>query len=480
MSLGKTLTHTTWILSASVLIRILGAVVQIILARLMGSSVYGSLATAQAIHNIAIMLTEWGFNAVHLRRAAGSDDKGHVGYLVTSIAYKFVSSLLVLLGLYMFVSVTGYPREIQSTVMILGASMPLAAVVSSVLVFYQAKQQMRAVSYVQLLQAVLTTSSVLAVVFAFNRVEPAWVAGATFIGHMLTTLVVVKPIIRQVDWTFGWKGLRYPLRETLPFALSSIFFTVYFNLDTVMLSKMSSPSEVGTYSAAYRLASVFFLFTTALSTTFLPHMYRISQTDDGPLTSLGKYSSTATKYLLAIGAPISLGLILVSRDVIELIYGPAFLSAAVCLKVLAPFVLLRFVGVAAADSITVLRREWLRTRVQGGAAILNLSMNFVLIPRYHALGAATATVISDAFLCGAYLYLARKLLGTSFVVAIGDVGRVAVSLVVLAVTVWAVGRAGLPATVLAGAMSYTLSMILLGFVPKKDLAVVLRRIFPNL
>jgi O-antigen/teichoic acid export membrane protein len=71
---------------------------------------------------------------------------------------------------------------------------------------------------------------------------------------------------------------------------------------------------------------------------------------------------------------------------------------------------LRALHYAWGSAITASASQWNRTATQFGAAALNLSLNFLLIPRWSWRGAAAASLLTDAALAAASLFVLTRLM----------------------------------------------------------------------
>ena len=165
---------------------------------------------------------------------------------------------------------------------------------------------------------------------------------------------------------------------------------VYMRLDMVMLEMMRGSFAVGVYSAATRISEVWYFIPMAIVSSVSPSIMRVKN-DPALLNSrLRKLFSLMTLIACVIGSIVALS----SHFIIRILYSNSYSGAAPVLAVHVWASVFVFLGVAQSpwDLTKNLTKLALYRTVMG--AIINVAMNLYLIPRYSALGAAIATVVS--------------------------------------------------------------------------------------
>jgi len=195
------------------------------------------------------------------------------------------------------------------------------------------------------------------------------------------------------------------VRGGLPFGISYLFYYIYFQVATFMLSLMRTTAEVGTYSAAYRLMSVLLFIPGIVTSVLYPILYQLGVGD------MEKHKQTVEKifkFLTAIGLLISLLFFLLADPIIYFLYGAKFAAAGPALKLLSWFFLLEAMSFTIGDVLTTTNNQWTRTLIQGSAALGNVILNYFMIKQWGIYGASAATLITEVFILLAYLFAVRK------------------------------------------------------------------------
>lgn len=254
-------------------------------------------------------------------------------------------------------------------------------------------------------------------------------------------------------------------RYGLPLAGTLGMTFILGSADRLMLAGMRGYTEAGVYSSAYNLAQ--FSTGTLLAGIGLGSL---------PLAVgvLNAKGSNATARLLgdnltlgvAIALPAATGLILLAPGLDKLLLGnyvpgrsgpvTMIVAAATALAALRSYCV---------DVVFMLhQRTWVQALIIGGAALLNVMLNWVWIPHRGAVGAALATMVAfvAAFL-GSW-FLSRRYLRIH--VAIADMGKVVLACAAMAMVLIALApNAGnwlrLVVGVAVGAISYGAFALLL-------------------
>lgn len=181
-----------------------------------------------------------------------------------------------------------------------------------------------------------------------------------------------------------------------PLLLSSMAIIVYMRIDQIMLEHLSGGGmrQVGLYSAAQRLSEVWYFVPMAIASAVFPTLVRSREQDRAQYTErLGRLFSLMTLVALGVAIPTSA----LAPYVVRLVFGAPYAGAAPVLSIhvwTAVFVFWGVVGEAWYLNEGLTRLTLYRT---GSAALANVALNFVLIPRYGGAGAAVATLISQAW-----------------------------------------------------------------------------------
>lgn len=253
---------------------------------------------------------------------------------------------------------------------------------------------------------------VLVAIFLFVRTHEdfriyALIAALNAMGASVLNVVFVRRHIsvRRVDWrrVNVWRHVRPAL---LTFSLRSVV-SIYTSLNIVMLGYMTDDTQVGYYSAANRAVKVVVMLVTSMGVVLLPRVSYYIEAE-----KLDEYRVLMTKVLRLItfvSFPAATGLIVLANPLMLLLSGRAFEPAVPLLQIMGLDILWislgNFVGYQVLYSQG--KEKLLLYSVVFGA-LCNLGLNLLLIPRWHAVGAALSTLVAETCVTGARIIFSRS------------------------------------------------------------------------
>jgi O-antigen/teichoic acid export membrane protein len=216
--------------------------------------------------------------------------------------------------------------------------------------------------------------------------------GYIFVSNLaasLFTLLVLIPNYTKISWHFDimlWKKM---MKYGVPILIAGIAFAINEHFDKILLDWMHVPmSEIGAYSACYKIGMFMVLFRTAYTLGIEPFFFSHASNENAQQTY-----ATITKYFVIFGSFICL-FVIVFADLLKHVLVPndAYWDAmkVVPLIVLANF----FLGIY--TNLSVWYKLIDKTKVGAyislvGAAI-TLVLNWILIPTMSYYGSAIATI----------------------------------------------------------------------------------------
>lgn len=198
------------------------------------------------------------------------------------------------------------------------------------------------------------------------------------------------------------------LREGFYFAISYSAQTIYNDIDKIMLVRLVGLQPAGIYGAAYRIVNVACAPIGALVYAAYPRFF---QHGHQGLDACLRFARKLVARSAAFGLVGALGLFFGAPLLVPII-GRQYAESVEALRWLAPIVLFRSIHYFAADTLTGSDHQGLRSLIQVSVAVVNVALNWVILPRYSWRGAAWTSIFSDGVLllalCAAVLILARS------------------------------------------------------------------------
>lgn len=200
--------------------------------------------------------------------------------------------------------------------------------------------------------------------------------------------------------------------------MSYLFFnnlatTIYVNSDSTMLGKMVGNHSLGLYSVSVKVYNAFKLITQSVLSIALPRLSFYSGKDNKE--DYNNLQCEVLRIVMAIVYPCILLIVLLRNELILLLSNNEFLRANTSLLILAIALFFSTLGMITGSTILIpLRREkkiFISTSI---GAVINIVLNFFVIPKYHEVGAAATTAIAEAVVTSCEIFFARDIISKSF------------------------------------------------------------------
>ena len=286
-----------------------------------------------------------------------------------------------------------------------------------------------------------------------TRAPLAQVAGDAVAALLL--VLALRPLgVLRLAWRSG--VIRPLLRRAVPYVGSTLLGLMIFNADLIFLRILRDTTTVGYYAAAYAPISFLLNVGVAYSLSLLPTLTRLRH---DPAAERDLYH-TSSAHVMAVALPVAVGGLLVARQIIALIFGPEFVPAGSALAILICSVPMSAVRDLSVVALLSRGREDLLFRILTASAAMSVVLCLALIPPFGMIGAAVATLVTEAFRMVLSMWYARSL---GFPVPpIRRAWRPALAAAVMAAVLLAAGLDSIWAAVPAGGAVFFLVLALTG------------------
>ncbi|MBD0347607.1 MAG: oligosaccharide flippase family protein [Thermoleophilia bacterium] len=235
-----------------------------------------------------------------------------------------------------------------------------------------------------------------------------WEALGVIVGNWLGTLTVYLALLGYRREQLGLQLDRPLLREMQRFGLPLVpaalaLIAVNFS-DRFFLVHLAGRDEVGVYELGVRTASAMVLLLTAFRTAWPAFAYSIEDDAEAKRT----YSFVLT-YLVFVASWLALALAALSPWIVRLLASdPDYHPGSRVVGLLAFGTAAYAAYIVMAIGVGRARRTQFNWVIAGAAALVNVALNVLLIPRYEMMGAAVATVAAYVVLFAGMTYWAQR------------------------------------------------------------------------
>ena len=407
MSSAKTISKNTTVLMASDIFgRVLSLILIVYIARFLGEKGLGQYSFIFAFLAMFHLFTEFGLTTLMVREVARNKSKTQ-SYFSNILWFRLI--FIILFGVLAPPIVL---RLFDNSIEML--TVLLIAIIADfckhmILMFeglFQAHEIMEYSAIIRVIERILTVAlGITMLVMGANIIGLISVfAISNFVAFVIALIIVIKKVTK-IRFELDLQLIKRLLKESIPFWLTAIFVTIYFQIDTVMLSIMKNYQAVGIYNAAYGMLNALHFIPAAIIAAVFPAMSKFYLENKNQLRNIFKKSFY---YLFAIGLPIGIGTTFLARRIIIFIYKEEFAASTLAMKILIWASAIIFLSGLCGYLLNSIDKQKTFTFAAVVCAIFNVVLNLFLIPRYSYIGASIATVLTELVLFIILFYYVSK------------------------------------------------------------------------
>lgn len=393
-NLAKIVDNIGWLFFDKILRMGAGLFVGVWIARYLGPEQFGLLSFATAFVGLFGAIATLGLQGIVVRDIV-KDPSCANETLGTAAALQLLGGMVA----YLLILVSiGYLRPddtlARSLIAILGSMMLLKA--SDIAVFwFESQVQSKYTVWVQ--NSVFLAFTAIKVVLILQQASLmafAWI--------MLFEVVVVAVILLCVlskrgpslaELRVSVERAKSLLTDSWPLILSAIAVTIYMKIDQIMLGQMIGDEAVGIYSAATRISGVWYFIPMAIVASVFPAILEAKKRSEEQY-----YARLQKLYdlMVVLSVAVALPMTFLSTPIVILLFGEAYLESGQVLAIHIWAAVFVFLGVASSKWFLAENRQFMSFQRTALGAVVNVGLNLWLIPLYGPVGAALATVASQA------------------------------------------------------------------------------------
>ena len=456
---------------AQVTSQLIGFYVLAVAARELGPANLGPFSWAMGVALYFKLFTDFGVTVLGIRDIARAPERareviGEVLVLQTAIGLFAFASMIVLAPV---IAPDAKSQEI----------LPIIAfyvLVFAALAFdwaLRALQWMKAVAiatvvsqiaYGVLVATLLTGGLEGAKRFAWFTVLNAAIAALITLG-----LTIKAAGVPRLSFNRGrlWRRLK----ASLPIGISFAMIQIYYSIDSVLLGYLRDTGEVAQYAVAYRIPLGVFAFAAVWVAVVYPHASAMFVNER---ERLRRQVGTFASYSVAIALPLGVGATLGGAALMPKLFGDEFEPATTPFMLLTWAVAISIVSVNFGNILLGCGDEKRYAIGVTVGAVLNVALNFALIPPLGTSGAAIATIAAELAVLAYMIKRFRVVLGP-VELEWGRIARATAATAVMAGALLAAHELDTLLLIGLGAVVYLVAAAAFGVVSRSELRDLKRR-----
>ena len=216
---------------------------------------------------------------------------------------------------------------------------------------------------------------------------------ATFSLYELTNL---KFYIKN-SFTYIKKNFIGHFEHILPIFLATVFTTIYFRIDILMLESIVGIESVGLYSVAYKLIEGAMILPLMLGIVYLPK-----------LSNNRKNMKQDILIHFILGFIIFILFYFTVSFVIDILFADNYMSSVKTARILSYSIIIMSVNTYMFTYFIATNNSFINVKITFMMLILNLILNYIYIPLYGIEAAAVTTVITEFIGMIGLIYYMRR------------------------------------------------------------------------
>lgn len=388
---NRVVKNAGWLVSGSIVQKLLGFLIGIWTARYLGPSNYGLINYASAYTTFFFSLSTLGLNNIIVKSLVDKPSQEGTT-LGTTLVLQLIASAFSVVTIVLFVSFVD-AGETETIVVTLLCSLGLLfQMLDSIKYWFQAKLESRYAVIATTAAYVLT--SLYKVILLMNGKDVRWFAIASSIDYVVVAIILFATYRRKQGpkLRFSKATAKRLVKSSYHYILSGLMISIYGATDKLMLKQLLDESAVGYYGTAVSVSNVWVFVLAALIDSLNPV---IMEAHNKERTLYEKKNRQLYAIVLYCSIIVSVFMVLFAKIGVQLLYGNEYLPAVQPLQIITWYVAFSYLGVARNAWMVCENKQKYLTPLYIGAAITNVILNALLIPSMGAEGAALASLVTQ-------------------------------------------------------------------------------------
>lgn len=394
---GKAVAMTLQVISYAVMVRVLGA------------NRFGDLAAGLAAASVLEVVAEFGLTSTLLFSFGRTTNHQHVLFSgIRAGLIAFLGGLILVVPVTMVVFDSGA----RLALLVLLPSSGLTLLSAACFAYWQYQLSFRRLVTANVAAQLVGTAvlvSLLTLAPHVSELRQFLVVGASQTIAALLTWLFLFPRRLQggSEPTDARLTARALLASSLPLGLAGAISLLHVRADQLVLASFHYRSGLADYALAYRIIEGVVMVLATVSVVAFARMARTDRDEQAG------HARRAAALITGLGAAGSITTALLAPVVVALIGGNSYHRAVRLTQLLAPVIVMSASNLMAGRVLIAVRRAKLMVVVAIIGLVINVALNFALIPRMGVTGSAIATLCTEGMGCLIIVLLARTSLANS-------------------------------------------------------------------
>ena len=389
----KYVNNTLWLFFDRFFNLIVAFAVGVAVTKYLGPEQFGLLSYAKSIAGFLLIVSSLGFESLLHREFLDDQEQGKVMgtafVLRIGMAVASVSITMIALALSGTDALTLHMIAIFASVAVFESSYVIRS-------YFQSIVKSRLTAIAALVQTLVL--AIFKLLFIYLGFSVIYFAGITLFASVVYAVMLFRNYVTNSGklryWSFDRQYARSLLGDAWPLMIASVVTFIYMETDMIIIKILMDNEAVGQYAVIVRMTELWYYVPMLICNSIFPAIFRAKKVSEQLYMQRIKYLH---HFLFAFAVLLGIGTWLFGEDITVFLFGPEYLEAAQLLPLYIWTCVFIFLGVAGSQWTIVENLQRVQLIFNVGGAVLNVGLNFLLIPDYGIEGAIYATLIAQSF-----------------------------------------------------------------------------------
>ena len=389
--------NTAWLLVDKAVCAAIGIFIGAWVARYLRPASFGLFSYALALVHFLVPVAGLGLQSIVVRNTV-REPTAKDEILGTALILRFGASLLLVGALLVTLACGIGPQDrvLRWLIAIVAGQLIFSALGEPIGYWFESQLQCKYVVWARDTAAVLVGLLKVGLILVCAPLIAFGVA--TVVQVLIFACVSVLLYQRAGNRLFSLRGsvprAKQLLADSWPLIFSALAVVTYMKIDQIMLAHLAGNEALGKYSVAVRLSELWYFIPMAVAQSLFPTIVRSRENQTNEIYR--KRMQAFFDVMAGMAYVVAMPLTLIAPPLVVALFGTEYAEAGGILSVhIWAFV---FVSLGAARGRWLMAENLVRFQLFATVlgAVVNVGLNFLLIPKYAGVGAAWATLVSYA------------------------------------------------------------------------------------
>ena len=390
---SKVARNASWIIGCKLVQSILGFVLNMLTARFLGKSSFGSITYAMAVVSFVVPLMRLGFGNIMVQEIVQHPEREGKA-MGTGVFLNLVSAFACIAGVTAFAYVAN-PGETETVIICALYGIKLIFEATDLMSYwYQAKLMAKYSSVISLIVHFVVLGYKIYLLVSLKSVY--WFAVSSALEYCLCSIgmYIIYHFKKTQKLSISLKLGKELIDKGKHYILSSMMVMIFAETDKIMLKGLIDSSATALYSTAATLAGAPGFFFAAIIDSFRPWIFEVQKTNEELFKQRLKMLYS---FIIYISLLQSIVMTVFAKPIVLLTYGEQYYDSIGALQIVVWYTTFSYLG--SVRNIWILANNkhkylWVINLFGAGA---NVILNVTLIPFLGIYGAAIASLATQIF-----------------------------------------------------------------------------------